>query len=208
MKKKTASPIKPHSVATFTSAQDSLENLLKESIDSFVANNGAATVVADGMRVIGIGLRPVIDRITFRTTDIDKRAEEFICMGFAFDSKLGIVEFQDSWTKVFRRSGYPAICLEQVKGKSRNNEISESLKTFGDKIPYHMAVLVDDIEQAVFFLEKQGVPMYSRMVGNRGDDFRQAFTLPQGRKNKPFTILELTERHHGYQGFLAPRPKE
>lgn len=200
---------KPHSVDTFTSAQDSLEKLLKSYINTFVENNGAATVVADGMRVIGIGLRPIIDRITFRTFDIEKRAEEFISLGFSFDAKLGLVEFQGGWIKVYRRSGYPAICLEQgaSKGRVKESEIEDWVKAFGEKIPHHISILVDDIEQAVFFLEKQGVPMSGGIIGDRGGDFRQAFTQAEMRKSKPFTVLELTERHHGYLGFLPPRPR-
>ena len=190
-----------------TGPNDPLEQLLRYYIQDFIANNTAAKVVANGMRVIGIGFRPVIDHITFRTLDVEKRAKEFLKYGYQYDRKLGVIKYDNWWAKVYRKPGYPAIFIDQPYEGKRGKEslIPEWVKTFGDKILHHVSIQVDDIEQAVFFLEKQGVPMAGNIIGDRGSDLRQIFTKPEMKKKKAFTVLELAERHRGYQGFLPPR---
>jgi hypothetical protein len=192
-----------------TGPNDPLEQMLRYYIQDFIASNAAAKVVADGMRVIGIGFRPIIDHITFRTLDVDTKAKEFIKHGYKYDSGLGVIEYKNWWAKVYRKAGYPAIFIDQAyEGKKgKGSEIPDWVNTFGDQILYQVTLQVDDIEQAVFFLEKQGVPMMGSIVGDRGSDLRQIFTKPETKKKKPFTVLELAERHRGYQGFLPPQNK-
>lgn len=197
----------PHSKTTLlTGPNDPLEQLLRYYIQDFIANNSAAKVVADGMRVIGIGFRPVIDHITFRTLDVEQRAKEFMKYGYKYDAKMGVIEYDTWWAKIFRKPGYPAIFIDQAFAGKRGkaSEIPEWVEAFGDQIIHHVTLQVDDIEQAVFFLEKQGVPMAGNIVGDRGSDLRQMFTKPEMKKKKPFTVLELAERHRGFQGFSPP----
>jgi hypothetical protein len=197
-----------HSKATLlTGPNDPLEQLLRYYLQDFIANNSAAKVVADGMRVIGIGFRPIIDHITFRTLDVESRAKEFIKYGYKYDAKMGIIEYESWWAKVYRKVGYPPIFIDQAfEGKrGKGCVIPEWVETFGDQLPHHVTIQVDDIEQAAFFLEKQGVPMAGNIIGDRGSDLRQIFTKPDMKKKKPFTVLELAERHRGYQGFQPPK---
>jgi len=44
-----------------------------------------------------------------------------------------------------------------------------------------------------------------QIVGARGGQLRQIFTVPEMIDGQPFSVLELTERHRGYQGFSPPQ---
>lgn len=188
-------------------ANDPLEKHLKFYIDAFIANNRAAQVVANGLRVVGVGFRPVIDHVTFRTLNVEKRAKEFISLGYKFDKKLGILEYDHWWAKVYRKPGYPAIFIDQAYNGKRGKKstIPKWVEAFGENSIQHLAILVDDIENAAFYIEKQGIPMDGNIIGFRGSDLRQVFTKPDMKGDKPFTVLELTERHRGFSGFLPPK---
>ncbi|HTL47351.1 MAG TPA: hypothetical protein VL688_04740 [Verrucomicrobiae bacterium] len=188
-------------------SQDPLEKLLRQYIEEFITHNRAARVVSQGLKCIGIGFRPIVDHITFRTLNVDGRAREFLPFGYEYDAKLGVIEYDTWWAKVYRKAGYPAIFIDQAYDlpRGKGSLIPEWVKTFGDKGLHHVAILVDDIESAVFYLEKQNVPFAGSIVGDRGADLRQIFSEPEQREGKPYTVLELTERHRGYAGFLPPQ---
>lgn len=187
--------------------RDPLELLIKCYLDDFVAHNRAAKVIADGLRVVGTGLRPVIDHITFRTLKVDERAKEFLDLGYEYDSRLGVIEYENWWAKVYRKPGYPVLFIDQAfdGARGKGSLIPEWVKQFGDKGLHHVAIQVDDIETAVFYLEKQGVCFSGSVAGGRDSDLRQIFTSPEMREGKPFSVVELTERHRGYTGFLPPQ---
>ena len=184
-------------------SEDPLEKKIHSYLEEFIAGNAAAGVVAAGLRVVGIGLRPVIDHIAFRTLDVEKKAKEFLDFGYALDKKLGVIEYQRDWAKAYRKTGYPALLLVQPFDGARGKEsiIPSWVKTFGEKNLHHAAIQVDDIEKAVFYLEKQSVKMGGSIHGDHGADFRKIFIQPEIKKAKEFTILELVERHRGYSGF-------
>lgn len=190
-----------------TGANDPLERHLKGYIDSYIASNYAAKTLAEGLKVIGIGFRPIVDHITFRTLNVDKRAKEFLDLGYAHDKKLGVIEYDNWWAKVYRKPGYPVIFIDQAYNGKRGQAslIPDWVNAFGDQVLHHVAVSVDDIESSVFYLEKQGIAMAGNIVGVRGSDLRQIFTTPQMKQGKAFSVLELTERHRGYTGFLPPQ---
>lgn len=187
--------------------RDPLELLIKCYVDDFVAHNRAAKVLADGLRVVGTGLRPVIDHITFRTLKVEERAKEFLAHGYEYDSRLGVIEYENWWAKVYRKAGYPVVFIDQAfdGARGKGSLIPEWVRQFGDKALHHVAVQVDDIETAVFYLEKQGVGFAGSIAGGRDSDLRQIFTLPEMNGGKPFSVVELTERHRGYAGFLPPQ---
>lgn len=192
-----------------TGAQDPLEQLLRAYINDFISTNRAAHVVATGLKVLGIGFRPVIDHMTFRTLDVDTRAKEFIKYGYKYDTALGVLEYDTWWGKVYRKPGYPTIFIDQAFAGKRGKKslIPEWVKSFGDKRLHHVTILVDDIESAVFYLEKQGIPFSGNIVGIRGSDLRQVFAQPEMMGGKTFSVLELAERHRGYSGFLPSKPE-
>ncbi len=188
-------------------ANDPLAKLIQHYTDDFIAHNAAAKTVADGLHVIGIGFRPIIDHMTFRTLDVEERAKEFLQHGYVYDEKLGVIEYENWWAKVYRKLGHPALFIDQAFDGERGKEslIPDWVKTFGDKVLHHIAIQVDDINHAIYALEKQGVVFAGKVVGERGTDLRQIFTAPEMKKGKAFSVLELTERHHGYCGFLPPQ---
>lgn len=185
---------------------DPIEKAIRGYLEEFVANNKAAQVVSSGLKVIGIGLRPVLDHITFRALNVEERAKEFLNFSYTYDSKLGVIEYDNWWAKVYRKAGYPAIFIDQAFSghRGRGSLIPDWVETFGEKVPHHVTIQVDDIENAVFFLEKQGIPFVGRIMGSRGTDLRQIFAQPEVVKGKEFTVLELVERHRGYTGFVPP----
>ena len=90
-------------------------------------------------------------------------------------------------------------------GRGRTSIIPGWVKTFGDLVFHHVAVRVEDIEQAIERLKPQGVVFAGQIVGARGGQLRQIFTAPEIVDGQPFSVLELTERHRGYQGFSPPQ---
>lgn len=200
-------PLPPQLDVPLAGANDPLERLLSVYIDDFISKNRAAKVVADGLRVIGIGFRPIIDHLTFRTLKVEERAKEFLKYGYRYDAKLGVIEYDYWWAKVYRKPGYPALFMDQAfDGKrGRKSLIPGWVKAFGDKTLHHIAIQVDDIERAIFYLEKQGVGFAGKIAGDRGTDLRQIFTKTEMVDGQAFSVVELTERHRGYTAFLPPQ---
>lgn len=190
-----------------TGAKDPLETILRKYTEDFIDNNRAARAVRDGLRVIGVGFRPIVDHYTFRTLNVDKRAEEFLKYGYAYDEKLGIIDHGNWWAKVYRKPGYPAIFIDQAYdgAQGEGSLIPAWVKKYGDKVLHHIAIQVDNIEDAIYFLEKQGIAFTGDIVGKKGTDLRQIFSQPEMKDDKPFSVLELAERHRGYDGFLPPQ---
>lgn len=206
LKAKTKAPSKS-ALSGPSGANDPLEILLRSYIEDFVVNNHAAKILSTGLRVLGVGLRPVIDHITFRTLKVDQRAKEFLAHGYRYDKSLGVIEYENWWAKVYRKPGYPTIFIDQAYDGPRGREslIPGWVNAFGDKVLHHVAVLVDDIESSVYYLEKQGIAFAGSIVGEKYTDLRQIFTKPETREGKPFSVLEMAERHRGYAGFLPPQ---
>jgi hypothetical protein len=124
-----------------------------------------------------------------------------------YDEKLGVLEYNNWFARVYRKPGYPALFIDQAfaGAHGKGSLIPDWVKAFGDKTLHHVAVRVEDIEKSIFFLEKQGVKFAGEIVGDRGTDLRQIFTEPEMKKGKAFSVIELTERHHGFAGFSPPQ---
>ena len=181
-----------------------LDATIDRMVAEFLANNRAGRVVRDALAETGIGFMPVIDHLTIRTNNIDQRALEFISLGFAYDETL---QFDDWSAKVYRRPGYPALFIDQAypDDRGKTSIIPDWVKTFGDGRFHHVAVRVEDIEQAIAQLKQRGVVFAGEIVGARGGTLRQIFTAPEMVDGHPFSVLELAERHQGYLGFLPPQ---
>lgn len=181
-----------------------LDGLLERMVTEYVARNRAAKILKGLLDEAGVGFFPVVDHITLRTLDIDRRAEQFVALGYAFDETL---EYDDWYAKVYRKSGYPALFVDQAYGGDRGKSsiIPGWVNIFGDKVFHHVAVRVEDIDKAVERLKKNGVIFAGNIVGAAGGQLRQIFSSPEMVDGQPFTVLELAERHRGYQGFLPPQ---
>ena len=190
--------------------RDNAEERIRHYIKSFLKNNRPARVLDEELREIGIGLRPLVDHVTVRTLDVERRGREFVRLGFRWDKSVGrhgILEYDDWWAKVYRKPGLPAIFMDQAfPGKrGKTSVIPPWVKRFSDKVLHHIAILVDDIENAVVRLKKNGIPFAGEIVGAKGSELRQIFTAAELKKGHPFTVLEIIERHRGYAGFQPPQ---
>ncbi|MCA9451087.1 MAG: hypothetical protein KC587_14560 [Nitrospira sp.] len=181
-----------------------LEQVITRYIHEYAAKNHAAAIVKDALEEIGIGLFPVVDHITVRTSSIDPRAEEFLLLGYAYSETL---EYDDWWAKVYRAPGCPALFVDQAYADERGKTsiIPGWVKQFGDRTLHHIAVRVAEIEASMERLTAKGVKFAGQIVGDRGGDLRQIFTVPEQVNGHAFSVLELTERHRGFQGFSPPQ---
>ena len=181
-----------------------LEQVITRYVHEYAAKNHAAAVVREALEEIGIGLFPVVDHITVRTSSIDPRAEEFLLLGYAYAETL---EYDDWWAKVYRAPGCPALFVDQAYDDERGKTsiIPGWVKKFGDRTLHHIAVRVADIEISMQRLTAKGVKFSGQIVGERGGDLRQIFTVPEQVDGHAFSVLELAERHRGFHGFSPPQ---
>ena len=181
-----------------------LEQVIAGYVKEYVSRNRAAMIVRDALEEIGIGLFPVVDHITVRTLSIDQRAEEFLENGYRFSETL---EYEDWWAKVYRAPGCPALFVDQAYTDERGKTclIPDWVNQFGDRTLHHIAILVTDIEIAIQRLSTKGLEFSGTIVGERGADLRQIFSVPEQTDGQAFSVLELAERHRGFQGFSPPQ---
>ena len=177
-----------------------LEEILRQYAASFVLENPAARVVARGLSLVGIGLRPVLDHFIFRTVHLKERANEFLDLGYTRDPSAKVLEHKGHSVEVFRRGCAPAILVEHPHEKAGLDWIAH----FGDKKPYAMALRVDDIEEATFRLEKQAVGFIRPPAGKHGATLREIAASPEVKDGRNAHHLILVERHAGDPDFYAP----
>ena len=181
-----------------------LDELMERMVADYIERNRAAGVLKAMLDETGVGFPPVIDHVTIRTLDIDRGAAPFVNLGYAYDETL---QYDDWYAKVYRKTGYPALFVDQAYPDERGKTsiIPGWVNKFGDKVFHHVAVRVEDIEQAVARLQQKGVVFSGTIVGEQGGHLRQIFSSPEMIDGQPFTVLELAERHRGYLGFLPPQ---
>ena len=181
-----------------------LDALIERMLADYVAHNKAASVLKEMLDGTGVGLYPVVDHLTLRTSDIDLRAQEFTALGYAYSETL---HFNDWYAKVYRKTGYPALFVDQAypDDRGRTSIIPGWVRTFGDAAFHHVAIRVEDIEAAIARLSAKGISFSGSIVGERGGALRQIFSAPEIKNGQAFSVLELAERHRGYQGFSPPQ---
>ncbi|HJT21307.1 MAG TPA: VOC family protein [Nitrospira sp.] len=181
-----------------------LDRVLERMVADYLDRNRAAMALKTMLDDVGTGFWPVMDHLTLRTKDIDRRAEPFVALGYVYDETI---EFEDWYAKVYRKTGYPALFVDQAypDDRGRTSIIPGWVDKFGDQVFHHIAVRVQDIEQAIAQLKRRGVVFAGKIVGEPGERLRQIFTTPEMVDGQPFSVLELAERHRGYQGFLPPQ---
>lgn len=181
-----------------------LDALIEKMVADYVAHNRAARVLKDMLDAAGVGFYPVVDHLTLRTSDIDQRAQQFTSLGYAYSETL---HFNDWYAKVYRKVGYPALFVDQAypDDRGRTSIIPGWVQKFGDRAFHHVAVRVEDIELAIAKLKEKGIVFAGSIVGERGGQLRQIFSAPEMVDGHAFSVLELAERHRGYQGFSPPQ---
>lgn len=177
-----------------------LEQTLKQYAAGFASENAAARVVVRGLSLVGIGIRPVLDHFIFRTVHMKERASEFLDLGYERDLTAQVLDHKGQGVEVLRRGCAPAILVAHPHERAGQDWVAH----FGDKLPYAMALRVDDIDEAAFRLEKQAVGFLRPPAGKHGEALREIAALPEMRDGKNAHHLILVERHAGDQRFYAP----
>jgi hypothetical protein len=174
-------------------------------LTTFVDANRAASILRDRLVSAGVGLRPVIDHISFRTRQIHERALEFEALGFSYDDSIGVVERDDFWYKVYRKPGLPTVLIQQAHEDARGlrSPIPAWVDKFTDGMPHHVAVGVDRLEEAVAALRGAGMEFVGKIVGDSDSEFRQIYAMPEIIDGIPATVLELVARRWGFTGYLS-----
>ncbi len=183
-----------------------IEAVIRGYVERYIAGNRCASIIAESLDAIGVGIRPVLDHISIRTLDVQERAREFEAMGFAYDDRLGVLERDEWWAKVYRKPGFPAIYIDQAFTDTRGalSPIPRWVERFTDGQVHHLAVNVDRLEHAIERFQDLGVGFIGQIIGEPGSGFRQIYTEPEIVDGEAFTALELVERRWGYAGFLSP----
>lgn len=170
-------------------------------VEEYFRDNEAARKALDLANRAGRLL--VIDHITIRTRNVDRRADAFQRLGFQYRDEL--IEYPDQgwWAKVYRKSGMPAVFIDQAYDDARGGKslLPAWVDRFGDHVLHHIAIRVPEIEAAKAELEQAGIPFSGAIVGPRGTRLRQIFTAAEVRDGQAFSVLELAERN-GYDGFV------
>lgn len=181
-----------------------LDDLLADYVRDFIAKNRAARTLQRHLDQTGVGFSPVIDHLTFRTDHIDRRAEEFVRLGYTFSEEI---RYQDWFAKIYRQAGYPVLFIDQAYEDDRgySSLIPRWVAQFGDRTLHHIAVRVEDIERAIDRLRQEEIRFAGSIVGERGGVLRQIFTVPEEIDGTAFSVIELTERHEGFLGFSPPQ---
>ena len=163
----------------------------------------AAKILRGLLEEAGVGFYPVVDHLTLRTLDIDRRAQQFVSLGYAYDETL---QYDDWYAKVYRKTGYPALFVDQAYADARGKTsiIPRWVAAFGDQVFHHVAVRVEDIDRAAR-LKSNGWNLRRRRRPRRRAT-AQIFSAPELVNGQPFTVLELAERHRGYQDFSRRKP--
>ncbi len=184
-----------------------LDVIFNDYLSRFLQSNDAANSVHSSLEEMGMGLMPLIDHCTIRTLDVDQRSVPFVQLGYKFDEAIGVLEFDSWWAKVYRKPGYPALFIDQAfEGeRGQGSVIPRWVRAHGDQCFHHIALLTQDIENAIRGLKGRGFKITCDIVGEAGSDLRQVFTQPSMKDGEAYTVLELIERHNGYQGFLPPQ---
>jgi hypothetical protein len=177
-----------------------LEQALKQYAANLALENTAVRVMTRGLSLVGIGIRPILDHLIFRTVHLKERANEFIEMGYERDVTPKVLEHKGHGVEVLRKGCAPGILMEHPHEKAGLEWVAH----FGDKKPYAMALRVDDIEEAVFRLEKQSVGFIRPPAGKHGETLREIAALAEVKDGKNAHHLILVERHGGDSRFYAP----
>ncbi|MBN1688738.1 MAG: hypothetical protein JW893_06520 [Candidatus Omnitrophica bacterium] len=190
--------------------QEVIDQKLEGYIRDFLKENRAGRILARGLEVLGVGLWPVIDHLAFCCLSVEQRAKEFLDLGYRFDEETNVLQGRNWWAKIFKKPGYPAVLLCQAYEDERvkQSPIPAWVDAFGEKMVHCLAVHVENAENAVFYLEKQGIPFSHHIVGDQGSKLRQVLSVPEKKNGMVYCTLQFVERRGGFQELMALQLEE
>ena len=80
-------------------------------LESYLRDTPAARKINDLLVAAGVGLRAVIDHLTFRARNVDERAEEFVRHQYEHTETI---DYGTWFAKVYRRDGYPTVFVDHA----------------------------------------------------------------------------------------------
>ncbi len=172
---------------------------------TYLNSNKSAFKVVEHIKQAGLGWFQMIDHITFRTHDVEIKAEDLKCIGYGYEDTL---EFNNWWGNIYSLRGLPLVFIDQSYDgeKGEGSLIKEWVDEFGDRNLHHIAIRVESIEDSVdFFMSNLNIEFSSDINGEPNADLRQIFTKPEIINGKAFSVLEFIERNNGYLGLLPPQ---
>jgi len=182
-----------------------VDKFLREKCTNYINSNKSALKIVENIKQAGIGWLQLIDHVTFRTHNIEKKAAKITDFGYSY---IDTLEFKNWWGNIYALKGKPLVFIDQsYEGeKGEGSLIKEWVDEFGDQSFHHIAIRVEDIEYSVeFFRSKLHIEFSSAINGEPDADLRQIFTKPEIQNGKAFSVLELIERNNGYMGLLPPQ---
>lgn len=171
-------------------------------LEEYFGENGSARVYLEVCR--DLGWETFVDHLTIRCMDVDLRAKEFLALGYAYQNEKIEYPNEGWWAKIYRKANLPPIFIDQAYAdeKGKKSILPKWVETFGENVLHHIAARVPDIEKAILEMKKKGVEFSGEIVGRSKSRLRQIFTVSENRKGQAFSLLELTERSQGYEGFI------
>ncbi len=178
---------------------DPLDKIFDGYIKNICEDSIAIKTFFRALSLVGIGARPVLDHIIFRTSSPRQIIAPFLEFGYGRDLNARILPDSSSW-EIYRCENAPAILLSIPHTK----EELDWLNRWEDDHPYVIAVRVKDIDQAVFNLEKQGVIFLRPSTGSAKENLREIAIAPSTVEGMDKSFLLLVERHQQSRDFYAP----
>ncbi|HTP42816.1 MAG TPA: hypothetical protein VML36_10380 [Nitrospiria bacterium] len=177
------------------------EPLIQRPLADYFRDNEAARRFVEISNKMGWPV--VVDHLTIRCLDIDRRARPLQAIGYENHNEIVEYPEQGWWARVYRKPGYPAMFIDQAYADERGKKsfLPSWVKRFGEECFHHVAVLVRDIEAVKGAMEAEGIEFSDGIVGPRGTRLRQIFTASEQRDGQAYSVLELAERHN-YDGFV------
>lgn len=88
---------------------------------------------------------------------------------------------------------WPGVRIELVGRERRGTYLDELLDELEATCPYHLAVVVDDIDIAMERMEREGFPMYDETPVDGLGPYVRAFVEPAVVPGLPIELVELTD---------------
>jgi len=184
---------------------EDVDKYLEVLCANYLNSNKSAFKVVQHIKQAGIGWFQLIDHVTFRTHNVEKKAAKIAGFGY---SNIDTLESKNWWGNIYALKGRPVVFIDQsyVGERGEGSLIKEWVDEFGDQSLHHIAIRVEDIEHSVeFFKSKLDIAFSSDINGEPDANLRQIFTKPETQNGKAFSVLELIERNNGYMGLLPPQ---
>jgi len=150
-------------------------SLKKEKINSYLEEFKSRYPVVEvffkSLALVGVGIWPVVDHLLFRVYDGTEKTEELLSLGYVLKSKKVAHESRGSLITSYAQISFPDVLVETPAKKGVGDAANWIDKNSESELA-GMAIRVEEIEKAVYFLEKQNIKFYYPIHGARSETLR------------------------------------